>query len=109
MTKFFLLILVNTHCYRSSGSSLISNRRRVGRPRKNLDAVMNQCSSSSSNVEPNLLLAGTGDSDHASMLMPAPPLPCSESFTVYRRGGGGQWFIQCIGARAHNNTDGRII
>ncbi|KDR22426.1 Peregrin [Zootermopsis nevadensis] len=71
-----------------SGSSLISSRRRVGRPRKNLDAVMNQCSSSSSHVEPNLLLAGTGDSDHASMLMPAPPLPCSESFTVYRRGGG---------------------
>jgi len=52
---------------------------------------MNQCSTSSSNVEPNLLLAGTGtgDNDHAGMLMPAPPLPCSDSFTVYRRGGGG--------------------
>jgi bromodomain and PHD finger-containing protein 1 len=74
----------------SSGSSLISSRRRVGRPRKNLDTVLNQCSTSGSNVEPNLLLAGTGtgDSDHAGMLMPAPPLPCSDSFTVYRRGGG---------------------
>ncbi|KAJ9585373.1 hypothetical protein L9F63_002833, partial [Diploptera punctata] len=69
----------------SSGPSLISNRRRVGRPRKNLDAAMNQCA----NVEQNLLLAGVSESERASALMPAPPLPCSESFTVYRRGGRG--------------------
>ncbi|PNF20915.1 Peregrin [Cryptotermes secundus] len=78
----------NSSASMSSSSSLISSRRRVGRPRKNLDALMNQCSVSTSNVEPNLHLSGTGDGDHASMLMPAPPLPCSESFTVYRRGGG---------------------
>ncbi|XP_069684032.1 peregrin isoform X2 [Periplaneta americana] len=71
----------------SSGTPLISSRRRVGRPRKNLDTALNQCSISSSNAEQNLLLAGTGDADRASTLMPAPPLPCSASFTVYRRGG----------------------
>ena len=62
-------------------------KRRAGRPRKNLDSSLGITSEAAAGISSS---AADGSPDSASRLMPAPPVPVlnSDSFRVYRSGGG---------------------
>ncbi|XP_068086582.1 peregrin [Anabrus simplex] len=64
---------------RSAGTAPPTIRRRVGRPRKNPDPALIR------NSEPSLM--PVGGLDKSGTLSPAPAVPFTESFRVYRTGG----------------------